>query len=69
MGEDHGDKDYFTKIVRVAYGERTVLLRWRNKDLKEVDGRIDPDDAFDPRNRPWYKCLTSAPMVQISLIA
>ncbi len=50
-----GDKDYFTKIVRVTNDERTVNIRWRNKDLKEVDGRIDPDDTFDPRNRPWYK--------------
>lgn len=50
-----GDKDYFTKIVRVTNDERTVNIHWRNKDLKEVDRRIDPDDTFDPRNRTWYK--------------
>lgn len=48
------DKDFFTKIVRVTDEERTVNTRWRNKDLKQVDGRIEPDDNYDPRNRTWY---------------
>ncbi|MEL7116560.1 MAG: cache domain-containing protein [Pseudomonadota bacterium] len=34
--------------------ERAVTLEWYTDRLRRVDQSDDPEDAFDPRTRPWY---------------
>ncbi|WP_375691684.1 cache domain-containing protein [Pseudooceanicola sp. LIPI14-2-Ac024] len=43
-----------TKIIRNDAGERTVELIWRDDDYRVVERRMDPEDTYDPRTRPWY---------------
>ncbi|MEL6640811.1 MAG: cache domain-containing protein [Pseudomonadota bacterium] len=43
-----------TKIVRRDEGGRTTDLIWRDLDYARIASEPDPDDAFDPRARPWY---------------
>ncbi|MEM0948604.1 MAG: cache domain-containing protein [Pseudomonadota bacterium] len=44
-----------TKIIRINGEERTVELTWRDAGYATVETAFDPEDAFDPRIRPWYK--------------
>lgn len=30
-------------------------LRWRDPDFKLIESRLDPNDRYDPRERPWYQ--------------
>ncbi|WP_375174711.1 cache domain-containing protein [Pseudooceanicola sp.] len=43
-----------TKIIRTAEGERSIELIWRDNDFNVIERRMDPDDPYDPRTRPWY---------------
>ncbi|WP_370283692.1 cache domain-containing protein [Pseudooceanicola sp.] len=43
-----------TKIIRVDGADRTVELIWRDNDYNVIERRMDPDDPYDPRTRPWY---------------
>lgn len=43
-----------TKIIRNEGETRTVELIWRDKDFNVIERRMDPDDPYDPRTRPWY---------------
>lgn len=54
--DDEFSKNGFkTKIIAVNDGERTVNLKWRNTEYKELEASVDPSDSYDPRIRPWYK--------------
>ncbi|MCQ0092016.1 cache domain-containing protein [Roseovarius sp. M141] len=41
-------------VTRNADGHRTEFV-WRADDFTIVDSRTDPNDTFDPRERPWYQ--------------
>lgn len=43
-----------TKIIRVDGDERTIELIWRDADFNVIERRMDPEDKYDPRTRPWY---------------
>jgi len=43
-----------TKIIRVDGAERTTELIWRDADYRVLARRMDPEDSYDPRTRPWY---------------
>lgn len=46
---------YRTKIIRHdEEGNREVSLVWRDADFKLIDSKIDPNDTYDPRKRPWF---------------
>ncbi len=44
-----------TKIIRNGTQGREVDLTWRDRDFAEVKTTRDPEDAYDPRARGWYK--------------
>ncbi len=51
----HGDAEgYHTKIIRDIEGHRVVTNVYRDRDFKEVERAVDPDDPYDPLTRPWY---------------
>lgn len=54
MRTDDGPGPFRTKIIRVDGAERSTELIWRDRDFNVVERRMDPDDPYDPRTRPWY---------------
>lgn len=40
--------------------ERKVRMQWYTADFESVLGRVDPEDAFEPRTRPWYRAAVEA---------
>ncbi|MBT8203078.1 MAG: HAMP domain-containing protein [Acidimicrobiia bacterium] len=44
-----------TKWIDHAGGQRTVSLTWRSGHGDLVHTAVDPDDAYDPRTRPWFE--------------
>ncbi|SNS72792.1 cache domain-containing protein [Tropicimonas sediminicola] len=55
MRTDDGPAPFRSKIIRVDGGVRTTELIWRNDDYSVVERRMDPEDTYDPRTRPWYQ--------------
>ncbi|RYH10123.1 cache domain-containing protein [Tropicimonas sp. IMCC6043] len=49
-----GPGPFRTKIIRIDGDQRTTELIWRNNDFSVVERRMDPEDVYDPRTRPWY---------------
>lgn len=51
-----GTSDVFrSKIIeRLPSGTRQTRLIWRNSDYSVRLAKLDPEDRFDPRERPWY---------------
>ncbi len=53
---DERSKDGFrTKIISHHSGGKETTLKWRNQMMEVVGEASDPQDAYDPRRRPWYK--------------
>lgn len=48
---------YLSKVVIASQGLRTAEVILRDESFREVSRRLDPDDRFDPRNRPWYVAI------------
>lgn len=44
-----------TKVITRTGDQKTVQLIWRDSEFREVARRLDPDDSYDPRSRPWYQ--------------
>ena len=44
-----------TKIISFSEGGRRVDLMWRDTSFGLVTERSDPEDQYDPRERPWYQ--------------
>ncbi len=49
-----------TKVITVDDGAREVALTWRDEVGTVVRRGTDPDDAYDPRQRPWYEAAVAA---------
>ncbi|MBU1341046.1 MAG: PAS domain S-box protein [Proteobacteria bacterium] len=45
---------YRTKFIEITPQGRQVKLIWRDKDMNIILKAVDPEDAYDPRKRPWY---------------
>ncbi|WP_136635102.1 ATP-binding protein [Pseudooceanicola onchidii] len=43
-----------TKIIRMDGDTRSVDLIWRDNEFNMIDRKVDPEDPYDPRTRPWY---------------
>ena len=54
MRSPTGPGEFRSKIIDHIGGKRRTRLVWRNDDFSVVEQREDPEDAFDPRGRPWY---------------
>ncbi|KPJ78430.1 MAG: oxidoreductase [Deltaproteobacteria bacterium SG8_13] len=44
-----------TKIIQNENGGRHTQLIWRDEQMRLVADEIDPEDTYDPRQRPWYQ--------------
>jgi signal transduction histidine kinase/CheY-like chemotaxis protein len=44
-----------TKLITFPDGQRSVTMRWRDRDGRTVGRQTDPADSFDPRQRPWFR--------------
>jgi diguanylate cyclase (GGDEF)-like protein len=55
------DDGYVSKIISPGLPDtRRVTLVERDAALAETARRADPDDRFDPRQRPWYQQASAA---------
>ena len=54
-----GPGEFRTKIVETDGTTRSTQLIWRDADFAPVQTLADPDDVFDPRERPWYKSVVA----------
>ena len=52
--DELGPAGYRTKKISVSGGQRAVDLTFRNAEFDVQEMRVDPEDTFDPRTRPWY---------------
>jgi len=57
--EDHSPDGYRTKIIQHGGDRRHVRLRFRGSDRRVLVEQTDPQDAFDPRSRPWYQSAST----------
>jgi two-component system, cell cycle sensor histidine kinase and response regulator CckA len=42
-------------IEHAASGQRTCRLIWHDSHFQKVAEKRDPEDIYDPRQRPWYR--------------
>ncbi|MEO0386009.1 MAG: cache domain-containing protein [Pseudomonadota bacterium] len=49
-----GPGPFRTKMITGTGDARRTELIWRDRDFTLVERRLDPEDQFDPRQRPWY---------------
>ena len=54
-GTSEDSVGFLTKLIYFYGGVRYVEIIARSQDLTLKSSRHDPDDTFDPRERPWYK--------------
>ncbi|CCO24115.1 hybrid sensor histidine kinase/response regulator [Maridesulfovibrio hydrothermalis] len=45
---------FYTKIIQINGGNRTVSLSWDTAQHKKLAGKMDLEDKYDPRQRPWF---------------
>jgi PAS domain S-box-containing protein len=60
MRTPDGPGPFRSKIITHQNGVRKVDLIWRTTDYQAVERQIDPDDPYDPRQRPWYRNAAAA---------
>lgn len=51
---------YRTKTISMDDGVRTVKLDYADAEFAIVESEIDPEDQYDPRERPWYEAALAA---------
>lgn len=44
-----------SKVVTRDAAGRTTNLIWRDQDYSQIAQKLDPEDTYDPRIRPWYQ--------------
>ncbi len=55
MRTPDGPGPFRSKIItRADDGSRQVELIWRDDNFNPVARRMDPEDTYDPRTRPWF---------------
>jgi HAMP domain-containing protein len=56
---ESGSSDGFrTKLISMAEGSRIVELVYRDSQFAVTGTELDPDDQYDPRERPWFQSAT-----------
>lgn len=50
-----GPAPFRSKIIDVEGDSRTTELIWRDDKFRVVERKLDPEDKYDPRARPWYE--------------
>ena len=49
-----------TKFISLDKGTKKTEIVWRDDLQKEIYRELDPEDTYDPRDRPWYKKALNA---------
>jgi signal transduction histidine kinase/ActR/RegA family two-component response regulator len=49
-----GAKGFRTKVIQEVNGQREVRLYFYDGNMRLVKEEVDPNDSYDPRQRPWY---------------
>jgi len=55
MVSRRGDQGFLTKNISFPEGGRSVLFRETNLFFQEIGQYSDPNDAYDPTVRPWFR--------------
>lgn len=55
MRSEEGPAPFRSKIIDVDGDTRTTELIWRDDSFLTIERRMDPEDNYDPRTRPWYQ--------------
>lgn len=55
VSRSDGPGPFRSKVINVSSEGRETDLIWRGRDYDILEARKDPDDAYDPRKRPWYR--------------
>ncbi|WP_223426516.1 sensor histidine kinase [Tateyamaria pelophila] len=50
-----GPGPFRSKIIMQDEDGRETELIWRDNDYNIVSSRLDPEDTYDPRDRPWFQ--------------
>lgn len=53
-----------TKLIEIGPAGRRVILKTRAADGRVIAVEEDPEDAYDPRSRPWYQGASADDGVQ-----
>ncbi len=53
--EDLGVDGYRTKAIRIDGGTREVELIYRDDDFNVGRSEFDPEDTYNPTQRPWFR--------------
>ncbi|WP_022665785.1 PAS domain S-box protein [Desulfospira joergensenii] len=48
-------ENYRTKFIETTETGRKTILIWRDRDMNILGRKLDPQDTYDPRVRPWFK--------------
>lgn len=48
------DKGFYTKIIEIKNNKRKVGLIWTDPERNIISKKNDPEDKYDPRQRPWF---------------
>lgn len=52
--DEFSDGGFRTKFIENDENGRTVTLIWRDVAFQKLEERFDPEDTYEPRERPWY---------------
>ncbi|MBI9097625.1 MAG: response regulator [Spirochaetaceae bacterium] len=55
MVSRRGDEGFLTKIITITEGIRQVQFKKTDLLFNEQNQYYDPEDTYDPRERPWFK--------------
>ena len=58
--DEVGRNGFRTKSITVDDGSRIVDLTFRDADFQAMTSRLDPEDTYDPRTRPWYEAAADS---------
>lgn len=50
----YSPEGYRTKFIERTPQGRRVQVIWRDRGMKIIQKIVDPEDNYDPRQRPWY---------------
>ena len=60
----HTPGGYRTKAITHPQGQKQTRLVWRDRTGAAVAESMDPEDTYDPRQRPWYiKALATGEII------
>ncbi|PWQ96313.1 diguanylate cyclase [Leucothrix arctica] len=53
----HPDNPFYTKFITTKNGNKTSIFIGRGDDFEMLASHPEPNDTYDPRDRPWFESL------------